>query len=323
MATERTVERVLRLLALLQKKPSWTASALADELAVTERSVRRDVERLRALGYPVNAVSGAGGGYRLGAGQKLPPLLLDDEEATATAISLRFAAGGTVSGIEESALSALTKLDQVMPPRLRGRVQAVGESTDSLGGAEEVDVRTLTAMAHACRDRLRIRCRYRRRDGQSQQRTAEPVRMVAAGWRWYLMAFDLDRQDWRSFRLDRMDQVEVTTFRFAPRDHPDPVQYIQASIAEAPYEHLARVRLQAGVEELRREIPSHMGRIEPDAEPGWALLVAGADDLDWMVAHLALLDVEVEVLEPPGLRDAAARLAQRLRRISQSRISES
>ena len=171
------------------------------------------------------------------------------------AISLRFAAGGTVSGIEESALGALTKLDQVMPPRLRGRVQALGESTDSLGGAGEVDVGTLTAMAHACRDRLRIRCRYRRRDGQSQQRTVEPVRMVAAGWRWYLMAFDLDRQDWRSFRLDRMDQVEVTTFRFVPRDHPDPLQYIQASIAEAPYEHLARVRLRADVEELRRDIP--------------------------------------------------------------------
>ncbi|WP_229659015.1 helix-turn-helix transcriptional regulator [Nesterenkonia cremea] len=154
-------------------------------------------------------------------------------------------------------------------------------------------------MAHACRDRLRIRCRYRRRDGQSQQRTVEPVRMVAAGWRWYLMAFDLERQDWRRFRLDRMDQVEVTTFRFVPRDHPDPVQYIQASIAEAPYEHLTRVRLRAGVEELRREIPPQMGRIEPDAEPGWSLLVAGADDLDWMAAHLALLDVEVEVLEPP------------------------
>ena len=315
MPSEGTTERVLRLLGLLQRRATWTAAELSDELGVTDRSVRRDVERLRGLGYPVDAVPGVGGGYRLGAGKELPPLLLDDEEATATAVSLRMAAGGTVSGIGDAALRALAKLDQVMPPRLRSGVRAVHEATETLDGTQEVEVQVLTTLARACRDRVRVRFLYTRFGAQEHERRVEPVRMVAAGSRWYLMAYDVDRDDWRTFRLDRMRVVEATTWRFRAREHPDPVEYVQESVTASPYSHLARVRLHAPAAEVRRRVPPRMARIDEDVE-GWCLLTAGADDLNWLALHIALLDLETEILEPPELRDAASRLAHRLLTLS-------
>lgn len=316
MRTEGTTERVFRLLGLLQRRVSWTAAELSEELEVTDRSVRRDVQRLRTLGYPVQAVPGVGGGYRLGAGKELPPLLLDDDEATAVAVSLQMAAGGTVSGIGEAALRALAKLDQVMPPRLRSEVRAVNEATDSLGGTQEIDVHILTTLAHACRDRVRVRFRYGRHRDEEQDRRVEPVRVVAAGWRWYLMAYDLDRSHWRTFRLDRMKDVVSTTLLFRVREHPDPVMYVQESVTAAPYRYLARVRLHAPVEEVRRKVPPQTARIEDDAE-GWCRLTAGADDLEWLALHIALLDVETQILSPPELCEAAARLCRRLATMSQ------
>lgn len=313
MTSEGTAGRVLRLLGLLQRRPSWTAGELSAELGVTDRSVRRDVDRLRALGYPVGAEPGVGGGYRLGAGSALPPLLLDDDEATATAVSLRLAAGGKVSGIGDAALRALTKLDQVMPPRLRREVHAVHGSTETLLGTEEVDVDTLTTLARACRDHLRVRFCYARAAEREHPRRVEPVQMVATGWRWYLMAYDLDREDWRTFRLDRMREVESTTWQFRPRDHPDPARYVQESITASPYRHVARVRLHAPVEEVRRMVPPQVARVEADAVEGWCLLIAGADDLNWLAMRIALLEFEVEVLEPLALREAAAHLARCLK----------
>ncbi|GII81852.1 DeoR family transcriptional regulator [Sphaerisporangium rufum] len=312
MTVEGTTERVLRLLALLQRRPSWTAAELAAELAVTDRSVRRDVERLRALGYPVLATAGVGGGYRLGAGTRLPPLLLDDEEAIATAVSLRMASGGTVAGSGEAALRALAKLDQVMPPRLRAEVRAVFGATDTLAGpAAEVDPEVLVTLARACRDTVRVRFRYAGRDGAEQERRAEPVRMVATGRRWYLMAWDVDRDGWRTFRLDRMREVAATTWRFKMREHPDPVAYVRRSVTEAPYRHVARVRLRARAERIRELVPPSVGRVEDDGD-GWCVLVVAADDLDRIAAHVALLGFEACLLSPPELREAAARLARRL-----------
>lgn len=323
MAAEGTTERVLRLLALLQRRATWTAAELSDQLGVTDRSVRRDVQRLRALGYPVHAVPGVGGGYRLGAGKELPPLLLDDEEATATAVSLRLAAGGTVSGVGDAALRALAKLDQVMPPRLRSGVRAVHEATDTLGGTQEIDVGVLTTLARACRDHVQVRFRYRRHAEpnrhreQEQERRVEPVRVVAAGWRWYLMAYDLDRTDWRTFRLDRMAEVAATTFQFREREYPDPVAYVQRSVSVSPYQHLARVRLHATAEQVGRRVPAQVARIEDDEAEGWCLLTAGADDLNWLALHIALLNLETEILDPPELRDAAAALSYQLKLMAQ------
>ncbi|MES9606887.1 WYL domain-containing protein [Actinomadura sp. NPDC000929] len=312
MSVEATTERVLRLLGLLQRRPSWTAAALAAELGVTDRSVRRDVERLRALGYPVHATAGVGGGYRLGAGTRLPPLLLDDEEAIATAVSLRMASGGTVAGAGEAALRALAKLDQVMPPRLRAEVRAVHGATETLvGPGVQIDAELLVTLARACRDAVRVRFRYPGRDGGERERTVEPVRMVATGRRWYLMAWDTDRDAWRTFRLDRMREAAATTWRFRPREHPDPVAYVQRAVTEAPYRHRARIRVHATADEVRQLVPPQVGRVEDDRD-GWCVLVVGAADLDAVAVHVARLDFETEVLEPPELRKAAARLAHRL-----------
>ncbi|KAB8190653.1 WYL domain-containing protein [Nonomuraea phyllanthi] len=312
MSVESTTERVLRLLGLLQRRPSWTAAELAAELSVTDRSVRRDVERLRALGYPVHAAAGVGGGYQLGAGTRLPPLLLDDEEAIATAVSLRLASGGTVAGAGEAALRALAKLDQVMPPRLRAEVRTVHGATETLvGPGVEIDPELLVTLARACRDAVRVRFRYAGRDGDEHERTVEPVRMVATNRRWYLMAWDVDRDDWRIFRLDRMREVSATTWRFRRREHPDPVSYVQRGMTEAPYRYLVRVRLRARPEQVRELVPPQVARVEDDRD-GWCLLVAGGDDLDWLAMHVARLGFEAEVLEPPELREAAARLARRL-----------
>ncbi|WP_034268092.1 helix-turn-helix transcriptional regulator [Haloechinothrix halophila] len=315
MTVEATTERVLRLLALLQRRPSWTADELAAELGVTDRSVRRDVERLRNLGYPVHAAAGVGGGYQLGAGTRLPPLLLDNEEAIATAVSLRLATGETVAGAGEAALRALAKLDQVMPPRLRAEVRAVHNATEILvGPGVQVDAELLMTLARACRDAVRVRFRYagRPRDGSSeeQERTVEPVRMVATSRRWYLMAWDVDRDDWRTFRLDRMRDVAATTWRFRARQHPDPVAYVQRSVTAAPYRYLARVRVHARSDDVRELVPPQVGRVENDGDG--CVLTAGGDDVDWLAMHVARLGFETEVLEPPELREAAARLARRL-----------
>jgi len=312
VTVESTTERVLRVLALLQSRPSWTAVELAGELGVTDRSVRRDVDRLRALGYPVRATPGVGGGYQLGAGTRLPPLLLHDDEAIATAVSLRLASGSTIAGAAESALRALAKLDQVMPPRLREQVRAVYGATETVVGAgTEIDAEILTALARACRDATRVRFRYTTRDETDGERTVEPVRMVATGQHWYLMAWDVDRDDWRTFRLDRMREVAPTTWRFRPRSHPDPVAYVQRSVTEAPYPYIARIRLRADAEQVRDMVPPQVGRVEED-DDGWCVLVVGAQDPDWVLTHVARMGVDAVLLDPPELREAAERLAGRL-----------
>jgi predicted DNA-binding transcriptional regulator YafY len=312
MSVEATTERVLRLLTLLQRRASWTATELAAELGVTDRSVRRDVERLRTLGYPVHATAGVGGGYQLGAGTRLPPLLFDDEEAIATAVSLRLASGGTVAGAGEAALRALAKLDQVMPPRLRAEVRAVHGATETLvDPGVQIDPELLVTFARACRDAMRVRFRYSSRGSEERERTVEPVRMIATGRRWYLMAWDVDRDDWRTFRLDRMREVEATTWRFRPRDHPDPVAYVQRSVTEAPYRYLAKVRVHAQPDQVRALVPPQVARVEDDRD-GWCVLIAGGDNLDWLAVHVARLGFEAQVLEPPELKEAAALLARRV-----------
>jgi predicted DNA-binding transcriptional regulator YafY len=313
MTVESTTERVLRLLFLLLRRPAWRAAELAVELGVTERSVRRDVGRLRALGYPVRSTPGVGGGYQLGAGARMPPLLLDDEEAVAAAVSLRLGTGGTVAGEGEAALRALAKLDQVMPPRLRSEVRAVQAATDALPRpGVGVDPDLLLVLARACRDEVRVRFGYTSRSGEARRRTVEPVRMVATAHRWYLMAWDVDRADWRVFRLDRLADLETTTWRFPARPHPDPVDYVQHSVTAAPYRHLARVRVHAPAEEVAAQVPPQVGRIEEDREQGWCVLVAGADRLDAIAVHIAMLGYEAQVLEPEELRAVAAGLGRRL-----------
>src|SRR5215211_9032365 len=216
-----TASRLLELLSLLQARRDWSGADLADRLEVSGRTVRRDIERLRALGYPVDALPGPAGGYRLRAGAAMPPLLLDDDEAIAIAVGLRTAARASVTGIEETSVRALVKLEQVLPSHLRRRVRALQTATMTLpAGGPTVDPQSLTVIAAACRDSERLRFAYRGRDGASSRREVEPHSLVNLGRRWYLVAWDRGREDWRSFRVDRLTGPAVTGVRFTARELP-------------------------------------------------------------------------------------------------------
>ncbi|HEY2879690.1 YafY family protein [Nocardioides sp.] len=306
-----TTERVLHLLGLLQQRPVWTGPALAERLGVTTRSIRRDVERLRALGYPVHATQGIGGGYQLGRGRGLPPLLLDNAEAVAVAVSLRMAAGGTVSGASEAALRTLAKLDQVMPPKLRSEVRAIHAATQTLdSGMATVDGDALLQLARAVRDTVRVRFAYESRDKTPSARTVEPVGLVATGRRWYLMAYDVDRDDWRTFRLDRMTRVAPTTWRFREREHEDPAAYVQRAVASAAYRFQARIVVRAPLKEVA-ERTSVRSVVLTAIDDDTTLLEAGAETLYGLAFHLSFLGWEFEVQEPAELRTALTEMGGR------------
>lgn len=302
-----TTERVLRLLGLFETRSVWTGPELTEVLGVTTRTLRRDVERLRDLGYPVAATPGVGGGYRLGSGGRMPPLLLEEDEVVAVTVALRVGAQG-ISAIGEPAVRALTKLDQVMPPRLRGEVAALAEATELLPGAtDEVDTGVLVVLAHAIRDRVRARFGYTSRAGDHADRDVEPYRLVATGRRWYLLAWDLRREDWRTFRLDRMAGVRGSTFRFTLREAPDAVEHVRRAVTRAGYTHRARVRLTADVEAVRRRVPAAYG-IATEVGPGLTDLESSGDDLGSLARHLTMaafdLGARLTVLDGPGLADA-------------------
>ncbi|MFJ6854530.1 helix-turn-helix transcriptional regulator [Streptomyces sp. NPDC091271] len=307
-----TTERVLTLLGLLQQRHVWTGPELADRLGVTPRTVRRDVERLRKLGYPVHADLGVGGGYRLGPGQDLPPLLLDDEEAIATAVSLLAGAGGAVGGAGDAALRALTKLDRVLPTRLRHEVRALSGSVEFFdGGRVPVDPGALMTLAGACRDVVEAGFGYPSGSGGVRRRRVEPYRLVASDRRWYLLAYDLDRDDWRSFRVDRMTEVSARTWRFAPRAAPDAATYVQEGVASRVYAHQARFLVHAPAGTVRAQIPASAAVVRPREKERCEVL-CGADDLDFVLMRVLLLGHGFEVLDPPELAGRCHALAERL-----------
>src|SRR5437879_9308016 len=239
-----TSARLLRVLTLLETRRDWSGAQLAERLDVSRRTVRNDITRLRALGYPVEAARGVAGGYRLGSGAALPPLLLDAEEAVAVAVSLRSSAGGGVSGIEETSIRALVKLEQVLPSRLRRRVNALQVYTVAIPTTgPAVDPHLLAVIAAACRDQQVLTIDYRKHDGTESTRSVEPFRMVHLGRRWYLVAWDRDRHAWRTFRLDRMTLRHSTGPHFTPRELPaeDIAAYVTRSVRSAPVKYEARV----------------------------------------------------------------------------------
>jgi len=311
-----TSARLLKLLSLLQSRRSWTGPELAERLEVGVRTVRRDVDRLRRLGYPVHAAPGLAGGYRLGAGAELPPLLLDDEEAIAVAIALRTAAGGSVAGIEETSLRALGKLEQLLPSRLRRRVNALQTYTVSLvgaGGAVPADV--LALIAGACRDHERVRFRYRSHDRTPSRRIVEPHRLVHLGRRWYLLAWDVNREDWRTFRVDRIEPRISTDRRFTPRRlrERDVGAYVSAAVSAARDRYQARVVLHAPLAALEKRVPPMYGTLEAIDERT-CLLRTGSDWLGGLAVYVAMIGVDFEVLEPPEFVEQVRILADRFRR---------
>ncbi|NUS12208.1 MAG: YafY family transcriptional regulator [Streptomyces sp.] len=310
-----TSARLLRLLSLLQSRRDWSGPELARRLDVTVRTVRRDVERLRELGYPVHATSGTAGGYRLGAGAALPPLLLDDEEAVVVALSLRTAAGGSVEGIEETSARALAKLEQVLPSRLRHRVQAMQAVTvqpPRPGSTVAQDV--LTALGAACRDHERLRFDYRDHGGTASRRTVEPYRLVHHGRRWYLLAYDVDRDDWRTFRVDRVEPKTPAGPRFTPRELPDDAAaYVAKGVTTRAYRFESRIVLHAGADFLARHGWSGFGTVTA-LDDGTCELRTGFETLDALAMYVGMLGVDFEVVEPPELVGHLRAVADRLAR---------
>lgn len=316
-----TSGRLLELLALLQSRRHWTGPELAERLEVHRRTIRRDVERLRRLGYPVDAVLGSSGGYSLRAGASLPPLLLDEEEAVAVAVGLRTTATIGVAGIEETSVRALAKLEQLLPDRVRRRVSAVAGATVSYpGSGPVVDPEILLVVATACRDHERLRLKYRDHRGERSRRLVEPKGLVHTGRRWYLVAWDVDRGDWRTFRVDRIEAPPSNDRRFSPREGPadDLAAFVARGISATRDRYQARVILHAPLEEVAGRVPYGAGRLEPLGKAS-CVLETGSDRLHGLAVYIASIGVEFEALEPPELVGAVRDLAGRFARATSRR----
>jgi predicted DNA-binding transcriptional regulator YafY len=309
-----TSARLLRLLSLLQARRGWTGPELAGRLAVSTRTVRSDVERLRSLGYPVHATRGPVGGYRLGAGATLPPLILDDEEAVAVTIGLRTAAGGTITGVEETSLRALAKLEQVLPSRLRRKVNALQTFTTPVPPdhpGPRVDAETLAVIAAACRDQEHLRFDYSSHDGTPSRRRVEPYRLVNWGRRWYLVAFDCDRADWRTFRADRITPRPPAGPRFTPRELPgDVIDHVKRGVSSAAWRYRARITVHAPAGQITDRINPAVGTVE-HVDENTCILETGADTIETLAVYLGLLGADFTVTGPPELVAYIRVLSQR------------
>ncbi|MFD6390079.1 helix-turn-helix transcriptional regulator [Nocardia sp. NPDC060259] len=309
-----TSARLLRLLSLLQTHRAWSGAELATKLDVTARTVRRDIERLRGLGYPVQALQGTAG-YRLGAGASMPPLLLDDEEAVAVAVGLRTTSGGTVTGIEDASLRALAKLEQVLPSRLRHRLSTLQQSMVRVAAeAPRVPSERLLAIADACRRQERLRFDYTDHTGRISVRDTEPDSLVNVSRHWYLVAWDVDRADWRSFRVDRLRPRIPTGPRFTPRPLPggDAATYLSRRLSSASWPWRTVVTLHRPATEIAERLWPGTGVLEPVDDKS-CLLHLGADSpasLAWMITAL---DTDFTVTGPPELVTALRSLSDRCR----------
>ncbi len=310
-----TSGRLLKLLSLLQTRRDWPGGELADRLDVSPRTIRRDVERLRDLGYPVEASTGPFGGYRLHAGTAMPPLLLDDDEAVAIAVGLRTAAGASVTGIEETAIRALVKLEQVLPTHLRRRVNALQSVTATLPATgPRVDPEALTTIAGACRDRERLRFDYSARDATESRRVVEPLSLVNLGRRWYLVAWDCDRDDWRTFRVDRLERPQPAGARFTARTLPgdgDPAAYVASNLRQSPNRYNARITVHAPAAQLAERWPWMRDSLTPIDDASCEYRTSD-DSLDWLAMRVGMIGADFEIHEPPELVDAVRALGRRL-----------
>ncbi|MFE3161541.1 helix-turn-helix transcriptional regulator [Streptomyces sp. NPDC059224] len=314
--TTDTPARLLHLLSLLQTPREWPGGELAERLQVSRRTVRRDIDRLRELGYPVEASKGADGGYRLVAGKAMPPLLLDDEEAVAIAVGLRAGAGHALAGVDEASVRALAKLEQVLPARLRHRVTTLQAATTPLtsGDGASIAPETLTVMASAVAGRERLRFAYRPADGSETRRQAEPYRLVSTGLRWYLVAYDLDRDDWRTFRVDRVSEPFATGARFAPREMPtgSAAEFLRRSIQRQKETYEFTVAFAGTAADVAARLPGWLGT-PVDEGDGWCV-VRGAtgDPMEWLAVRLVMAGGEFVVRKPQELVACVRELGGRL-----------
>ncbi|MFJ3893049.1 MULTISPECIES: helix-turn-helix transcriptional regulator [unclassified Streptomyces] len=314
--TTDTPARLLQLLSLLQTPREWPGGELADRLGVSRRTVRRDIDRLRELGYPVQATLGSDGGYRLVAGKAMPPLVLDDEEAVAIAVGLRAGAGHALEGVDEASVRALAKLEQVLPSRLRHRVATLQAATTPLtsGDGASIAPETLTVMASTVAGRERLRFAYRAGDGTESRRVTEPYRLVSTGRRWYLVAYDLDREDWRTFRVDRVSLPFATGARFTPRELPtgDAAEYLRQSMYRRQETYEYTVTFDAPADAVAARVPAWLGAPEPLGEGTCRLRATTGDRVDWLAVRLAMLGFGFTVQGPPELARCVRELGERL-----------
>ncbi|MGH4029739.1 helix-turn-helix transcriptional regulator [Actinomycetota bacterium Odt1-20B] len=315
-----TPARLLQLLSLLQTPREWPGGELAERLDVSRRTVRRDIDRLRELGYPVQATQGAAGGYRLVAGKAMPPLVLDDEEAVAIAVGLRAGAGHAVEGVEEASVRALAKLEHVLPSRLRHRVSALQVATTQLtsGDGPSIAPETLTVMASAVAAQERLRFAYRAKDGTESRRQTEPYRLVSTGRRWYLVAYDLDREDWRTFRVDRVSEPFPTGARFTARELPtgDAAEFLRQSMwrGQQAQTHDFDVSFDASADFIAARLPASLGTVTPQGATRCRVRGTVAGSLDWLAVRLALTDADFTPHAPPELVESVRELGYRLTR---------
>jgi predicted DNA-binding transcriptional regulator YafY len=317
----QTSARLLALLSLLQQRREWSGPELAGRLEVGPRTIRRDVEKLRELGYPIEAAPGIAGGYRLAAGTQMPPLLLDDAEAVAVAVGLRSAASGSIAGIEEHSVRALAKLEQILPARLRDRVRALGDATSSFQvDGPRIDADELALIAGACRDGVRLHFSYTARGGELTSREVEPAAIVHTGWRWYLVAYDLARDDWRTFRVDRIAGPPHAGARGRRREVPggDAAAFVKRSLRRGEGDPVrGRVRLRASAEAIAPRVPARYATVAPDGPEACVVTTTGGWSREFLV-WMALMDTELTVLEPPELAEEAGRVAARLSPVAAS-----
>lgn len=310
-----TSARLLRLLTLLESRRGWSGKELSERLEVSQRTVRNDIARLRQLGYPVEANPGVSGGYRLASGVAMPPLLLEDDEAVAVAVALRSSAGGGISGIEETAVRALVKLEQVFPARLRRRVNALQAYTVAIASSKgpTVDAHVLATIAAACRDNEAMRFDYKKHDATESARSVEPYRLVHLGRRWYLVAWDRDRRGWRTFRLDRMQLRLPMGPHFTPRELPaeDIAAYVMRNIRSAPTRYESRVIVNAPANLIAERVP-HEIVIEP-LDDDRCVVHARSNTIEMLALYLGMMEADFTVTDPPELIERLNILARRFK----------
>ncbi|MFE6996984.1 helix-turn-helix transcriptional regulator [Microbacterium sp. NPDC057659] len=312
----RTTGRTLALLSLLQVRRDWTGAELRERLEVSDRTLRRDIDDLRELGYGIEATRGRHGGYRLGPGASVPPLTLLDDESVAIAVGLRAAAASVVTGMEEAAGRALAKLEQSLSAAARARIIEVERAMVRLDPAEGggVDLDVVTALAAAISARRRLRIDYTRHDGAEVRRIVEPHRIVHTDERWYLVARDVEREEWRTLRVDRIRRPFTLPEEFAERAVPDDAvrQFTARSITTAPYPFRARVRMQAPAAEVRRRFDATIATVTAEGDES-CILEAGSRDPQEFALYLGMSRFRFEVLEGAEVRQAVAAMGERLR----------
>jgi predicted DNA-binding transcriptional regulator YafY len=311
----RTAGRTLDLLGLLQTRRDWTGPELCHRLEVSDRTLRRDVQYLRELGYGIDSLPGIGGGYRLGAGASIPPLVLSAEQAVAIAVGLRGAATSVVTGIEEAAIGALATLEASLSSATRQRISTLERALVPLGSGagDQIDVDVVVTVSQAIREGRRLRIDYERHDGKQLRRTVEPHRILHTERRWYLVAWDTDRRDWRTLRLDRLTPRLPFADRFSPREIPDDAvrAFATRSISTAPYPFRCTVIVDAPAAAVSRTCGPTVAEHTERAD-GSCRLAAGANSPEEFAAYLGSSGLDFEVVEPDELRVTLRRMADRL-----------